>query len=366
MMMQDRDEGTVRVKELRNRLSLCEDDALADEVVWVLEQLSTFELADIRSVETTCTRIATAHSDVGEYAHEIAVDEEQQADIRSFAAVVAAIAFRRAGRPKQSRQALDTLAKLTPPWDSPKALLFHLKSLTYLGGSSADLEEGLKLSMAANKLLPGSPGLLHALAEFKLENAIWNPESSNHQKELLHSAFELVDEAIIGQRLLNEPWAKFHFTRSRIMLRKASTRGEFDAALRELDKAIGKETFNTIDSSERRARYLFEKTLAEMRWAVQDVTAEAKSMIDEEIQNQARRNQVQVVAAVGFLTSLLALLQFAAALFVAANQAANSAGQAFLYLLVSLAAMALILFGATALAVRYLAKQSKSDSASRA
>lgn len=348
-----------KVKQLRDLVRAAPDDDLEQVLVDALNDLCAMHLGDIRDVETTCTRIATARAGVGPAAANLAQDDSRQVDLRGYAAVVAAIAFRRSSDGMSSRAALKHLASLEGvPWPHGDALRFHLESLTYSGGSAQDLRTGLRLSSKANAACPDSPGLQHALAEFQLECAIWDTESDSERDALLDSAADLVAQAIDGQQN-SEPWAKFYFTRARILLRKAKTRSQFRSAMGELDTAIGLEARQSVDSGDRRARYQYEKTLAEMRLAIEELATDTELRIEKEILHQSRRSQVQVVAAVGFLTSLLALLQFAAALFVTANKAALTTQDAYVYLLVSIVVMALILFGSVAFAVWYLSRQAR-------
>lgn len=136
----------------------------------------------------------------------------------------------------------------------------------------------------------------------------------------------------------------------------------------ELDQAIDQEAEKSIDFTERRARYHYEKLLSETRWAMvkmtdemaerqRESTEEARRFISDRLGEQSRRNQVQTVAAVGFLTSLIALLQFAAALFVTADRAAESDAVSFWYLLVAIIVVAALLLGSVLLATRLLARE---------
>lgn len=287
----------------------------------------------------------------------IAKEETKRVTVQAFAYVVAAIAFRRGMYGKESRLALQHLSDLhSSPWPHGDALCLHLESLTYSAGSVDDLRRGWRLSTKANAACPDSPGIQHALAEFQLELAIWDAKSDKDREASLEAAADLVGQAIDGQGD-SEPWAKFYFTRARIELRMAKTRDQFRNAMNELDKAIGLEAKKTVDSGERRARYQFEKTLAEMRLEIEELAIETEQRVDQEIQKQSRRSQIQVIGAVGFLTSLLAILQFAAALFVAANAAASAPDGAFWYLLVAILVVACILFSSVAIAVRYLSRQ---------
>lgn len=358
--MDHADEKRLReVKDLRDLVAKASDDDLKHVLGTVIDGLCAMGFRDIRDVETACTRIATARKSVGPVATELGQDEAKPVGCRAYASVVAAIAFRRGSDGVSSRAALRLLAELDQvPWPHGDALRFHLESLTYSGGSSEDLRRGLRLSSKANNACPDSPGLQHALAEFQLECAIWNTESGVEQDALLDSAADLVERAIEGQKD-SELWAKFYFTRARILLRKAKTRDQFRGAMGELDTAIGMEARQSVDSGDRRARYQYEKTLAEMRLAIEELASNTGLRIEKEILQQSRRSQIQVIAAVGFLTSILALLQFAAALFVTANKTAASPQGSFWYLIVAIVVMAVILFGSVAVAVRYLSKQAR-------
>jgi len=199
----------------------------------------------------------------------------------------------------------------------------------------------------ANEQQPGNPGFMHALAEFKLESVLWGNSDVNDEEGLLNECLELVDKSIALQ-----DWPKFHFTRARILLRKARTYSDFEYGLRELDEAISKEAKSMTDAQERRSRYQFERSMAELRWntvKLEDRTkaniAQSVSEAKESLALESKKGQVQAISLVAFITSFIALLQFSAALFIVAEKAGESANVTFWYLLGTLVTMAILLFG---------------------
>jgi ElaB/YqjD/DUF883 family membrane-anchored ribosome-binding protein len=285
----------------------------------------------------------------------------------AVACIVAAIGFRRCGEPELSREAVQELKKTAMPWPDARALVLHLESLTYIGTTGDALATGLDMSREANKLCPNNAGMLHAKADFLVESAIWvSPQTSGVTSEkLLAEAREAVDAAIA----LEPDWPKFSYTRARIRIRQARSSEEYLTALNELESAHAREATASVDSADRRARYQFEKIMVEMRWTltgmeerVQREYRAVEKRAQEMIAEAGRRSQVQVVAAVGFLTSLLALLQFAAALFVTADKAAESAEISYWYLVITIAIVAVILMGSVALATWMIGRQSRGTS----
>lgn len=356
------------LKRLRTSLQSANQQDWATAVQEAAEELAVLELEEsVACVEDACTRLGTAATYVPKEALALAKEPALPATRRAYAAVMAAIGFRRFGDLAQSREAVEILESMSPPWNFGEALAIHLKSLTHAGGGQAEARRALELSRVANELCPDNPRMVHAMAEFELEDAIWGDHSESQRKALLGSALVGVNRAIaLGD------WPKYHFTRARILLRSASTRADYDEALGSLDRAMQMESRASADSDARRARYQYEVLLAEMRIEMneadarirteyQQVTEDAKSLISAE----ARRSQIQVVAAVGFLTSIIAILQFAAALFVTASKATSSDAISYWYLLVSLVVVALVLLGSVGLAAGILGHFNKKAAASQ-
>jgi hypothetical protein len=311
----------------------------------------------IRTIEDACTRLAMANENVTQFSFEIAKNSTSSMDeVRSFSAVVAAVGFRRSGELAKSREALSFLHSLRSPWEDAEAFALHLDSLTYTAGSFEEKLIGLRKSEMANEQLPGNPGFMHALAEFKLESVLWGNSDVTDEDGLLNECLRLVDKSIALQ-----DWPKFHFTRARILLRKARTHSDFEYGLRGLDEAISKEATSMTDAQERRSRYQFERSMAELRWNTVRLEDRTKANIAESVLEakeslalEAKKGQVQAISLVAFITSLIALLQFSVALFVVAEKAGESANVSYAYLLATLLIMAFLLFGSVFIGIHLL------------
>lgn len=366
---QQRDE----IRTLEGSLKASGDTPNQKALQEALKKLQTLGIdGNIRNVEEACTRLATVATWVPESAWAIGHDSASVDEtVRAFALVTAAIGFRRAYRRQRSREAIVALIELNVPWQDSAALNLHLESLTYSGTSPDDLKKGLKLSRQAEALCSDSPGIYHALAEFQLDNAIWNsgPEDRNPQ---LDEALRNVDTAI---KMVKGAWPKFNFTRARILVRQGATPAQLEGALSAIDEAIEREATATVDSHDRRNTYQVERLMMEVRLVVAELDSVAKKRIqevDEQAQQkiadlarstqmdvalESRRSQTMAITLVAVVSGILALLSFAAALYQTAAQAAATAGGSFWYLIGAMLAVAIILMGSIAVGSWLLTRQ---------
>lgn len=281
----------------------------------------TTALATPRGVEEVCTRLGTSSLDIGGMAERVADDDTQSNTVRALAATTSAIAFRRALRAERSRAAVSKLRELAPSWPYLQALLLQLEALTYLDSTPTNLRLGLQLSRRAAEAMPDNPGARHAHAQFLLDNTIWNPVDSERSMEMLRKALSEVDTAIGLQ-----DWAKFHITRGRILLRLAPADAPDEEGLAEIELAIQREGGDAFDRERRAMTYAWERALVDMRReSVQTenrlrteaakFTAQMELQFQRTVLEEGRRSLAQMISIIAFITSLLALVQFASALF---------------------------------------------------
>ncbi|WP_105033421.1 hypothetical protein [Cryobacterium aureum] len=299
--------------------------ALADQVTALLD-LGVFN--DIRGIEELATRVGSSSQHAPDALALIAADGSLTNEQRAFAALAAAIGYRRAGAPDQSNAVLDKLANLRVDWPHTDALVLHLQSINFLGANVAGLERGIALSRRANALMPHSAGLMHGLAHLLLEYGIWNDGASSTRDATWREALDLVSGA-----LAERDWPKFHFTKGRLLLRLGVSERDISEALDELRLAADRESRSAFDSNERRLQHTIERSLAEIRRVVRAGEVELERRLDstidefaeksatmsrelgEKVAIESRAAQNQSITVIGFVTVGLAMLPLATGMF---------------------------------------------------
>lgn len=325
-----------------------------------------------RSMEMAATMIGTAAGWAPRVAATIAMLSDPgpgAVDVRPMAAVCAAIGLRRLGDRDDALAATERLRQLSPPWPFVESMIHHLQSVAWSDSTPDGIDRSIRLGELALQADPLQPGILHALAGSRLDRAIWQP--GRHEDDL-DVALDYVERA-----LALEDYPKFHFTRARILARKADDAQGRANALTALDQARQTEVRKAMDAQERRARYETEKLLMEVRYHVKESVQTAEERLDENvtalnaeltatsealktqlqetslrledetrqsIQEESRRTLVAMIGFVSLITSVIALLQFAAALYITADRAADTDAGSMWFLIIAMVVTALVMW----------------------
>jgi vacuolar-type H+-ATPase subunit H len=298
-----------------------------------------------REIEEAATRIVTAGTSLAQAFLDYSQGKGSAGE-RAFAAICASIGFRRLKRRDESLAALKQVKKIKPAWTFLEPLCKHLESLNYLDTPSA-LELGLQLSSEAASQMPDNSGVRHAHAQFLLETAIWKTTNLTAKQELLQKALTEVDIALA----LQGNWTKFHLTRGRILLRLPESAKE---GLMEIEKAIANEKSGTMDNASRIISYQVEMALQELRdqadKSAKELISQTKALreeYDKSSMELIKEQQGQTIVVVAFMTSVIAIVQFGAAVFSIAEKQGSGHHSGLLAIISATGAMAVILFGAT-------------------
>lgn len=154
--------------------------------------------------------------------------------------------------------------------------------------------------------LPDNYPLVHGFAHNIVHGIEQNLVQEEDEQELAAEAIEKLDPVL--ERIPEH--GKVHATLARAL----AIDGQFDRAIRELDKAIENEDSAQTDYAERISHYYFHKTriqLAQHQQEVRKDVEEAKSEVQdsvEEAEQKVDNIQGQLIQFIGFFTGLLAIV----------------------------------------------------------
>lgn len=322
----------ITVDDLASMLREAAEQIDQQQVTAVLAKVKDLPpLGSVRSIEVLATKLGSTSQSALPFFGVLADDDSLNLGQRVIAGLIAAVGWRRGAQAGASERHLARLSELyesSPElrevWPSLPALIFHLRAVNCIGGSTETLRVGIELSRKANQMIPDSPGFLHALAHLLLEQSIWEDLDDAERATVLQDALLNVERALIFEK-----WPKFHFTRGRILIRLGGDMGE---ALEELRRAAS-ENSGSFDSERRSIQYALEVSLAEIRDVLsrgqvslderlrrnerllEQKTKSASQELEVKILTESRAAQNQAIMIVGFVTVALAMLPLATSMF---------------------------------------------------
>lgn len=286
--------------------------------------------------ETRATKIATRWPSLVAPCDRIATTgEEEREGFRFLCVAIALNGYRRERHASRARALIDSVESIYG--DIP--LFLHFRAMSMQGSAIDDLRIGLAWAEAAHRLLPANAGITHTCAVFIADladvGALLDPDERRVE---LSRGLSLAEEAI---RAFPKR-GRFYHTRAR--LRRLEH--DYTGARADLARAIDMEPRDDIDSRERIATYLIERSLVDSDQAVRGLIDEAQAATAELVTqtDSLRRNlaesQIQIVEVIGFVAAVLGLVLMTANAFE---------GRPVAEAIALLAGMAIVLFGAVAL-----------------
>jgi tetratricopeptide (TPR) repeat protein len=254
--------------------------------------------------ETRATFIAVAWPELVPICDNLARTAEEEGERFRFLAT--AIAFNGYRRDRQFSRARSLLESISPIYGGIP-LLAHFQAMAMQGSGIEGLRRGVTWAEQAHRLLPDNPGATHtnavAIADLCDAGGISDPAAERRE---LEGALLLVDDAI---RVFPNR-ARFYHTRARIRRRLR----DYDSARSDLDRAIEIEPRTDLDSRERIATYLIERSLVDSDRAVRAMIDEAQATSlkltsqTELLRRDLAESQIKVVEVIGFVGAVLGLV----------------------------------------------------------
>lgn len=290
--------------------------------------------------ELAATTFAVAIDGAVDLARDALGRDDLQSEARFLFFAIGAIRCRRASDRAASREwfeVADAAVRREP-------LFKHLEALTYDGGNLRELRRGVELERDAHRALRPFAGGAHGIATFLFQIAESDGVPREEEEALLSEALDYVGEALDTR----PRYAKFHYTRGRILRRL----GQYGEARDALLQAIELESRDSVDANERVRDYRLELALIAVDQSTRRVDTESKKRLEDvdrkldELEERTTTTvdrlkdaEVGVVTAVAFVASAIALVQVTVG---------NLGNRPFLEVIAILAAFGAILFGAVA------------------
>ena len=294
------------VRRLSGDRSDAPDVSFAERRAILAEAAAMLDSTASDSFELAATRFAVACDDTISFARDAMDHRELDAKTRFLIFTMGAIACRRSTDRMNTRTLFGGAGEEFD--DIP--LFKHLEALSYDGGSLRDLRYGLELEREAYRRIRPQAGSAHAQALFIVQIVEQSEQNSEEDDRLLGEGLDLVDEAI-SQR---DDYAKYHYTRGRLLRQLGDSRGARAALLR----AIELENRTSVDAPDRLRDYRLElklvtldRTIREAAEASEAVAGRADRLEQavKDTDSRLKDAQIPVVAAVGFIATAIGLVQ---------------------------------------------------------
>jgi hypothetical protein len=302
------------------------------------------DAANSYQYESRATAIATRWPELLALCDQVArAGDGETEKFRFLCVAVAFNGYRRERRFNLARAVLDSVEAL----HGQIPLFAHFRAMSVQGQGTDGLRNGLEWADRARHLLPDNPGVTHTSAVLIADLA----DSGGLQDEdnvEISRGLEFAKEAI---RAFPDH-GRFYHTRAR--LRRLSR--DYDGARSDLARAIDMESREDVDSRERIATYVIERSLVDSDQAIRRMITRAEAKSDalttrtEELQRSLAGSQIQIVEVIGFVAAVMGLVLLTGTAF---------AGRDLSESLTLLAGLALVLFSAVAIGSWMLRRSSR-------
>jgi tetratricopeptide (TPR) repeat protein len=300
-----------------------------EERIAILQEVSAYlDPADAYTFELAATRIAVEAPQTCSSALRSAADPGGKPAFRFLCVAVGAIACRRLNQHKEGHKLFDDVGR---DFDHIP-LMWHLRSLSYSGGSLTELRQGLDAARSALERLPQSPGVIHNVAVFLMDVEEAEGETGGHLEEAL---------AYVERAIRLERRSRFLYTRARILRRLK----RYEEARENLVEAVQAEDRNAADYQKRVLDYTLEMSLLDVGRTLERVIDQTESTLGRQIEETVTRKvegaELRLVQTIAFVAAAIG--------FVQASVAAIG-GRSIGETVVVLGVLAAALFGAVGLA----------------